>query len=569
MNIINRAYLFLLLQPSSLYRRMGVNTAQLKAILSTKLMMDDRRPNSLRQTQGKNENPSKFATIGTMIVSAVVGLLFLTTFFVGTEYITKLTLYFAIYIFMLAFTLISDFTSVLIDVRDTMIILPKPVNDKTFLLARLLHIIIHISKMMIPMTLPGLIYLIVKTGWGSVIPFMLMVGAATLFTIFLINAVYLVILRITTPARFKTVISYFQIFFAVFIYGSYQIVPRLINKALYEQFSIEGKAWAWLLPSYWFAGSWQFLYSFRFTWPHFISFLASIAVPALSIWAVVKYFAPSFNSKLAMISGSADSGPAATEKATKARGNTRTLSSRLASLITRPGAERMSFLLTWKMTGRSRDFKLKVYPAFGYMLVYLVIMFMNSNGLTLTTIRNQQGSGKFIFMGVTYFSSFILMMALPQLIYSDKYKAAWIYYTTPVRTPGELISGAVKATIVKFFVPVVLLITIAAVSVIGIKIIPNLLLGMANILLIASLMAYISITQLPFSEEQSNAPKGSFVRTLIAMFIPALLALLHYLLYQFMVVVIMLAVLSGIATWLVLDALRAREWTKLRRYKHG
>jgi ABC-2 type transport system permease protein len=65
--------------------------------------------------------------------------------------------------------------------------------------------------------------------------------------------------------------------------------------------------------------------------------------------------------------------------------------------------------------------------------------------------------GKFVFMSVIYFSSFALMMAIYQLAYSDKYKAAWIYYITPIQSPGKLLSGALKSVMVKLYLPMVCL----------------------------------------------------------------------------------------------------------------
>jgi hypothetical protein len=173
--------------------------------------MDDRRPNSIHQTRQKKQvKPISFATLGLMLFSVILGSIFLVSFAVGNDDITKLTIYFSFYIFVLASTLISDFTSVLIDVRDNMIILPKPINDKTFVLARLLHIIIHVSKIVIPMSLPGMILVGVVHGAGGLFPFIFLILSATLFTIFLINAMYILILRVTTPQKFKSIISYFR-----------------------------------------------------------------------------------------------------------------------------------------------------------------------------------------------------------------------------------------------------------------------------------------------------------------------------------------------------------------------
>ena len=572
MNPVNRFFLYLLLLPSRFYERMGVDLAQLIAILRIKLVMDDRRPNSIHQTRQKKQNkPIALATLGTMLFSVLLGSFFLMSFAVGKDPVTQLTIYFSFYIFLLASTLISDFTSVLIDVRDNLIILPKPINDKTFVLARLLHIIIHISKIVIPMTVPGMIYIGVVFGFQGLIGFILLVLSASFFTIFLINAVYILILRVTTPQKFKNVISYFQIGFAIIFYGGYQLLPRLMSKAALANFNIETAGWKWLTPSYWFAESWQFINSFIFTTPLVTSFLLSMLLPVASIWIVIRYFAPSFNRKLSMISGSSDNADRTTvpSKDQQNRSTTSKMLMKFSEWFTQKGPERMSFLHTWKMTGRSRDFKMKVYPSFGYLIVYVVIMFLNSKKVSFDMIRDQTGGGKFVFIGILYFSGFMLMMAVNQVIYSDKYKAAWIYYVTPVKTPGALLSGAVKSIMTKFYLPIVVLLSATAIAVIGPKVIPNLILGMCNQLLIISCVGYISLRDLPFSAMQMMSGKtGSFIRGLFSLTIPMLLAVLHYLVYSYLLVILLLIVLSVIACWLVLDAIRTKTWNNilLRNY---
>ena len=144
-------------------------------------MMDDRRPNTFQQTQQKKKAKQvKSATLGTMVLSALLGGFFLFGFFVGKDYVTHLTIYFTLYIFMLASTLITDFTSVLIDVRDNYIILPKPVSDRTVVVARLLHISIHISKLVLPMALPGIIFVWIKyNAWGALVLLLMIIAVYT------------------------------------------------------------------------------------------------------------------------------------------------------------------------------------------------------------------------------------------------------------------------------------------------------------------------------------------------------------------------------------------------------
>jgi ABC-2 type transport system permease protein len=563
--MINRFFLAVVLLPKALYANLGVNNVHLKAILATKLLMDDRRPGTIQQTRKKEQaKPVKLATLGTMLLSAILGLFFVISFYVSKDTVTQFTIFFAFFIFLLASTLITDFTTVLIDVRDNAIILPKPVNDRTFLLARLLHIVIHVSKMMVPMSVPGLITVGIEKGMTGVFALMALIPFATLLTIFFINALYVFILKVTTPEKFKSIISYFQIGFTIFIYGAYQLVPRLINKSILENYSIPQDGWSLLIPPFWFAGGWQLLTHPQGSLILIIALLLSIAMPLISIWIVVKYFAPSFMQKLSMISGS----ELAENKQLVFTGNSTkpvaSFAEKIALLVTKSGAERMGFMLAWHITSRSRDFKMRIYPSMGYLIVYLLIMANNNRNTGMNDIITQTKSGKMVFITAMYFIGFVIMQALLQIKFSDKSKAAWIYYTTPVAQPGNIISGAAKATILKFYLPLALVISALGTGFIGLKIVPNLLLGMSNQLLICFIIAYISATDLPFSKTETTTHKGgSFIRGMFSMLLPFGVATLHFFIYSYLPVVLLLLALSIIAIWLVAGSLYNRGWNKI------
>jgi hypothetical protein len=563
MNIINKAFLKLALLPAPVYDKMGVDKRALTAILNIKLTMDDRRVSGLQQAQRrKSDKEVSSATIITMVVSAVLGLLYLMAFYIGSNVVTSLTFYFFMFFFMLSATLISDFTSVLIDVRDTFIILPKPVNDRTVLLARLLHIFIHICKLVLPMALPGVIYMGVKYGIASAIWMIPMVLLLTLLAIFFINAVYIVILRITTPQKFQNVISYFQIVFAIVIYASYQLLPRMMETKGILEFDLTAYGWSAALPMYWMAVAWESLTSLSFTVESVIFLFASIFVPLLCVWVVVKFLAPSFNNKLALINSSAD-GPAAPAKVIK---NKRSgVAEKLSSALTKGNGEAAGFLFAWRMSGRSRDFKLKVYPSIGYMLVLVVAMFFRSKNLSLATLAANGKEFKIFMIVGIYLMSLLLVTAISQMVYSEKYKAAWIFHVAPLEYPGEVILGAVKAIVLKFYVPIIVLIAIPGLIIGGWQAIPNLLLGLFNQLLIAALLVYINFRNLPFSRKQNaNLNGGSFIRNMGIMLISIFIAMLHYAAYDITVVVCIVAGLSMVATWLISGSIRKTSWAKIK-----
>lgn len=284
----------------------GAGKSTTVKILKAKLTMDNRRPSTFEQMQKRKEQKELNKTsLQTMFGSLAIGSLLLISFAIGSDLTTKLTFFFTLFIFLLAATLISDFTSVLIDIKDNMIILPKPVNDATFVTSRLLHIAIHLNKILLPMLLPAIILFFIKGNRVVVIPFIFMAFIAALLSIFLINAIYILILKITTPEKFRSIISYIQIGLAIAIYGSYQLVPRLMEASVGRSLQVSQLKYIRLSPPFWFAETCKSFSVFSFGNMQLLSLALSIIIPLLSMLVVVKYLAPAFTQKLSMINSSA------------------------------------------------------------------------------------------------------------------------------------------------------------------------------------------------------------------------------------------------------------------------
>jgi ABC-2 type transport system permease protein len=564
MNFINKALLNTFLAPKALYRKLDVNTAQLRSILVTKLTMDDRRPSSLIQAQQNRKKPLSTATIGTMVISLVMGFFYLICFLYAEDMTTALTVYFSFFFIMLSASLISDFTSVLIDVRDTFIILPKPVNDRTFVVSRLLHITIHICKIVVPMALPGVVYMVAAHGFIGLLIFLITVILMTLFVLFFINAVYLLILKITTPQKFKSIISYVQIIFAISIYASYQLMPRLMARMELFHTQLSDNPFLLTYPMYWFAAAWKVLSQWQGNRLEWIGAALALLIPISGIWLVIKYLAPSFNNKLAMIQGSGtESGPAQPVAFTSAK--KKSYATRLSQWFTNSGVERAGFLFTWKLMTRSRDFKIKVYPAIGYLVVYVVVMFLNVRWGRISDLAMDEAKVRALVVLGLYFSSFLLNIGQVNMVFSEKYKASWVYYVLPVAQPGQLISGGIKAAILMFYIPMALLLSAVGIGFLGLGVLPNLLLGITNQLLISFMIAYFQPKRFPFSVLQQNDQKtGSFLRAMLQLLISAIIGVTHYALYHFTVVILILTVLSGIATWFLAGSLKRVRWVEVR-----
>jgi len=568
MNFFDRFFLKIFLFAAPVLQKMNVNMDHLRAILVAKLTMDNRRPAAFQQMRASKEKKElNKATLKTMFVSLIMGLFFLFSFAIGNDIITQLTFFFSMFIFMLAATLITDFTSVLIDTRDNLIILPKPVNDATFVTARLLHIAIHINKLLLPMALPSQIALIVIQGPSAIVPFILMILFATMLSVFLVNAVYIFILKITKPSNFQSVISYFQIAFAVVIYGSYQLLPRMMSKMGIDTMKVSELHNISYYPPYWFADACNSISTFSFESRNIYNLMLAIGIPLLSIFVVVKYFAPAFTRNLSMITGSTEEIKIKTVSKNESLAYRQSWIEKLASKFTSGSSEYMGFLFTWKMMGRSKDFKMKVYPGFGYLIVIIAMMMLQSNSLSLADFNEMTERGKSMFIVFLYFGSFIVLSAIGQLPYSDKFKAAWIFAITPIDAPGKLLSGALKSVIICFYIPIVLLFSLFGIVIIGPSILPNLVLGCFNVLAVTSLIAYMTLRKLPFSVSSQDASRNkTTARNFLTMLIPMLLGGIHWLIFDYTWAVVILAILAVIATWMIMDSIRNMSWAKIENF---
>lgn len=562
MNPFNRILLAFVLLPQKLYRQWGIDMPRLTSILTTKLVMDDRRPNTLqvaRQRRDTNKEISR-ATLGTMLISGLMGLSFLMAFSLSDDFITQLTLYFSMFITMLCMSLVSDFTSVLIDIRDTQIILPKPVNDSTFVLARLLHIFIYICKILLPMCLPAVVYVSYSVGIPTGLTVLATAVLATLFAIFLINAVYIIILRITTPEKFKNIISYIQIAFAILIYAGYQILPRMMEDPGAIGLDVSNKTAMLVAPPWWFACVVQYLTTGHGTQAQLAGAALAILFPITSMYLVVRYLAPAFNQKLAMISGG--EGPAETVVTTReVRG--KGLAEQLSVFLTGNKAERAGFLFTWKMMARSREFRIRVYPSIGYFVVIIFMLFFKNR--SAMAISNTDTYFSFKPMAAIYFSSIVITVAVSQMIYSDKFRASWIFFIVPVPRPGEIISGALKATVFQFAFFMAILTFGGGLWMAGPAILPNLILAVCNQILITYAIAMISFRQLPFSQPIGTAQKtGQFARSLSMMFFSLVVGSTHYFIYKYNIAVGVFLLVSLVALWLMTRHIRQLRWDTLQ-----
>lgn len=526
---MNKLILQTLLLPAFLWKRLGVDLAKLRLILTVKLVIDNRRPMMSWATGSKKKSSS--TNILQTIVMVVMGAMFLIYYILLDDPYVAGSFYFFSLMCVLALMLISEFSTILLDTRDQFIILPRPVDDRTFSVSRILHIGILLLGLLVGLALPGLIYALVVNGIAGGAVFLVQAVITGILTLLLVNLFYLVMVKWLSAQRLKDMVSAFQVAFSVLIFSSYYLGPTLLRSEWVQQLTVTTTPAAWLLPPVWIASIQQLVVQPFSGLVVALSVLGLLA-PLIALWLVVQIFAAGFNDKLAAIAGGSGGNPAPMV-ALGSPPVKRTLGNRLGSLFSRTPLESAGFAIVWLITGRSREFKQKVYPSLGFVPVYFVFLFFvgfggdeeGSSGSLMAKLERMREQGTFIVL--FYLSIFTLMTVFQSISQSERFKAAWVYHAAPLRAPGELMAGVLKAVLVKFFYPYIFVLVIIGIPVMGVGILNDAFLA-AGIGSIEALLIALFLTKAyPFSQPIKQGG-GKIVVSLLLMGFVGLLGYIHY-----------------------------------------
>jgi hypothetical protein len=236
---------------------------------------------------------------------------------------------------------------------------------------------------------------------------------------------------------------------------------------------------------------------------------------------------------------------------------------RFARLLTNGGHEQLSFELVWLITGRSREFKLKVYPSLAYVVIYFLYFFFTGKHASVGEAWKELPETK-MFVFLIYSSSFAFITAISNLVYSDKYKSAWVYFAAPIESPGPLLMGAFKASLVKFFIPFYLLLSAFSLWVWGLKILPDLALGFFNVVAINLCFAFLYLRKFPFSAELNiKQSAGTFIKGMLILIIPGAIGVGHYFIAGYIWLVAIFGLMSFAALYLLYTKYRETGWERL------
>ena len=475
--------------------KMGADYKQFIRILELKLTIDNRNARGINKRQ---ESAQSNMLVRQTITQVVFGGLFGIFLSIIKS---PFTFYYFAHIFlmvMMAMSIISEFTTILFDTSENVIIQPLPIKGNTISLARNAHVFLYLSLTAFSMSVVWLIIAIIKFGIISGLLFIFTILLNVLFTLFFANILYLGIMRLASGEQLKTVLMYFQIVIAILFMAGYQFGMKLVDKAEITNMVLSINWYTFLIPPAFLSGLIESISTSNFDTSHLIFTLEALVIPVASIYFTGKYLTPVFNQKLMDLEQGDKNSKVKTESVRMS------LWYRImSSIFVHNNEERASFRLMWKMTGRERLFKQALFPAIGYIIIIIIVQFVNKP----MTLQNLAKSDSYLFL--LYILMFIAMTMPSSLLIGNNRQAAWIFKTVPIASPASFFKGTIKAAFSKFFVPIYLIIGIIVCALWGLRVLPDLVIALISIYLTTLLFYYFQNPGFPFSVEKAASQGGA------------------------------------------------------------
>ena len=494
-----------------LFEKIDIDYEAMRRILGMKLLLDSRRVSTVLSN---NKKPKKDGNNFVLSLGfyLLMGAFMIPIVIYGNNLLFQMNMVFGVIIFILMTSLIGDFSSVLLDLRDKEIILSKPINSRTLNMAKIIHIFIYIFMITMALGGPALIASLVKKGVLFFILFLIEIILMSLFAIVATALMYLVVLRFFDGEKLKDIINYVQIGLTIAMTVGFQVVARAFEFIDFDKIGFNHTWWKYLVPSIWFAGPFELFINNNREIHIIIYSILALLIPIISIIIYIKLI-PSFESNLQKLNSSGGI------KKRSVR-----LSNMIAKVICRTREERIFYGFATNMMRNERTFKLKVYPQLGFGFVFPFIMiFSMSRGM----------DGGHIFSPNTYYSIYFVGIMVPTLLmflqYSGNYKGAWIFDTIPIGDRTPIYKGTIKAAFVNLITPVFCLLGIVFFFIYKEGVILNLIITYLLLMFYTRISFMLVEKNLPFSKAfEVSQSGGNVIYTIISLIIIVALGGTHF-----------------------------------------
>lgn len=508
---------------SPAFKSFGIDYPMMRRILQVKLVMDQRRVPTIMMNSKNSESKSSFRS--SMLLYAFLGLFIGVFIFLPLPLFLKMNFIIGMLLFMIMTTMISDFSSVLLDVADKNILLPRPVQAKALNAAKLIHIVIYLFRITISIAGGSLLFGLIRYGFVFFLLFLFEIVLICGLVILVTSLFYFAILTFFSGEKLKDIINYFQIALTIFMTVMYQLIGRIFNVSN-QSMIFTPHWWQFLLPSTWFAAPFSLLVEHDFSGYFILMSIVGIVVPVITMTLYSKVVAPRFEKSLQKLNNSGGSNRNTIKK--------KSLQRAVSNMICFPPLEKVFFRFTVRMLANERKLKLKLYPSFALSAIIPIIFLMSFSSRTQSfseTYAQITHGAYYLFI---YSSVAILCPSFLLISASENYKGAWIYKALPVGNPVVVLKGAFKGFLYKYIVPIYLFLSFTVIVIYGLKTVPDLALMFINMLVLMLIIFSSSKKELPFYKDlQYTQQNNNTGVVFLSMGLCCLFAFVHYMLLKY------------------------------------
>jgi hypothetical protein len=230
-----------------------IDNRQVKTLLHAALKTD-LRGSSNPMNVGGHRSTKIPPIVVVIIINGAIGLgLAGYTFFVKNPFMASFIVYSTMALF-LAITILLEFSNLILSPDEYNIVAPLPIGSKTFFVTKLIHLLVYVNILGLVIYLPSAITAsIVNRNLLLFFSFFLagLMAATTIGMVFIV--LYTLILRIVNRETMQRILGYGQLIMITLFYFIFFVGPRMIGKESVGIFQKLDSNWLYLAPPAWFS----------------------------------------------------------------------------------------------------------------------------------------------------------------------------------------------------------------------------------------------------------------------------------------------------------------------------
>ena len=475
-----------------------LNYSQIREMLRLKLIMDSRRvPPTFQNNKKKSEKEPKRSMILTCLIYLFLGFMIAPTQILSNVFGAN-SIGFAMLIFMLFSVYISEYSAVLLDTTEKSFYGALPIGRSEISTAKNIHIAYYIGAIAAAMMLPSIVVGFIFRGILYGFVFTLVSITIVVVCLHLAGVIYYLLLKVFSGERLKDILSGFQVFMAIAVILSYQIVPKIINMADFSDKELVFSPFYFILPPTWFAAIIAILFGTIKVW--YLYVLAGITVPAVILLEVLykKKVMPEFEGELDKLTETA-----------KENKSLSPFSKLMCKLLSKDEQENAFMKLVLIQISRNRDMKLKLYPQLANVFILPIIM-------VLPQITREKGLAGFIEnlregrwgLALLYFTGLTSAYIYAIIGQSENAESIMFYQILPIENLSKCIRAGVKVVLFRYLTPIFVALSAILLGVYGFGVIPDLIIAYLSFIFVTGSMIRMGSWVLPFSHEADLANSG-------------------------------------------------------------